>query len=97
MSPVDHTALGDYARHGNRTAPTGALLSATSAAMLLGVSRRHFYNLKERFDLWPCSAGTKARPLYRRDDILRLANRVEAMPEHEWVRHHAHLPEVPDR
>lgn len=55
-----------------RRAPEGALLSATDAADLLGIGRTRFWQLRKEFNLQRVEWSPETRPLYRRDDVLKL-------------------------
>lgn len=55
-----------------RRAPEGALLSATDAADLLGIGRTRFWQLRKEFDLQRVEWSPETRPLYRREDVLKL-------------------------
>lgn len=58
--------------------PVGELLSAAAGARLLGISRTRFWQLRKQFGLQRVAWSTETRPLYRRDDVLALADR------HRW-------------
>ncbi|MFB2605155.1 hypothetical protein ACE04B_24730, partial [Rhizobium phaseoli] len=57
----------------------GALLSATDAADLLGIGRTRFWQLRKEFNLQRVEWSPETRPLYRRDDVLKLV----AVPQGE--------------
>ncbi|MGO7501538.1 hypothetical protein [Rhizobium johnstonii] len=56
----------------HRPAPQGALVSATDAADLLGIGRTRFWQLRKEFDLQRVPWSPETRPLYRREDVLKL-------------------------
>ncbi|MGR9238968.1 hypothetical protein ACU8OH_09175 [Rhizobium leguminosarum] len=55
-----------------RPPPQGALLSATDAADPLGIGRTRFRQLRKEFDLQRVEWSPETRPLYRREDVLKL-------------------------
>lgn len=55
-----------------RRTPEGALVSATDAADLLGIGRTRFWQLRKEFDLQRVPWSPETRPLYRREDVLKL-------------------------
>ncbi len=56
----------------HRPIPQGELLSATDAADLLGIGRTRFWQLRKEFDLRRISWSPETRPLYRREDVMKL-------------------------
>jgi hypothetical protein len=72
-------------------------LNANEVAELLGVGRTQGFNLRKKYGLQRAPFSSAKRPLYLRDDVLRMVTPVAAahMTRDQWLRHHAHLPEVP--
>ncbi|TAV48498.1 hypothetical protein ELI30_09395 [Rhizobium leguminosarum] len=71
-TPSDIHDLGKKTRV-KRPRPEGGALNVTESADLLGISRGTFYKKLELFNLEPIPLlSTEHRPMYRREDVLRL-------------------------
>ncbi|TBF08910.1 hypothetical protein [Rhizobium ruizarguesonis] len=64
-----------------RRTPEGALVSATDAADLLGIGRTRFWQLRKEFDLQRVPWSPETRPLYRREDVLKLVAGPQGGPD----------------
>ncbi|MGO6665738.1 hypothetical protein [Rhizobium ruizarguesonis] len=61
-----------------RPRPEGLFLSATASAELIGVGRTTFYKKLEKFGIKPVPVmSTEHRPMYRREDILKLGEKPQ--------------------
>ncbi|QIO64728.1 hypothetical protein [Rhizobium leguminosarum] len=83
-----------------RRTPEGALVSATDAADLLGIGRTRFWQLRKEFELQRVPWSPETRPLYRREDVLKLVagpqggQAVPAVPPAEPVAQTATAPRI---